>query len=108
MPPPSSISPTDNFGIALALLGVGWNFMYVAGTIMITASHRPEERGRVQGAAEISIAVITTITSFTSGALLHGLGWTAVNVGAVPLLIFAAAMTIWYTIRTARQPAPSA
>ena len=49
-----------NFGIALALLGLGWNFMYVAGTIMITASHRPEERGRVQGAAEMAIAVIAT------------------------------------------------
>ena len=66
---------------------------------MIAASHRPEERGRVQGVAEISIAVITTIMSFTSGALLHGLGWPAVNIGAVPLLAIASAMTLWYALR---------
>lgn len=93
-----------NFGVALALLGLGWNFMYVAGTIMITASHRPEERGRVQGTAEMAIAVIATTASFTSGALLHGFGWNAVNIGAAPLLVAAAGLTIWYATRKARAP----
>ncbi|MEM7021433.1 MAG: MFS transporter [Pseudomonadota bacterium] len=88
-----------NFGIALASLGVGWNFMYVAGTAMITASHRPEERGRVQGAAETIIAVLATLASFASAALLHGLGWAAVNIGAAPLLIAVAALTIWFSRR---------
>jgi len=96
-----------NFGIALALLGLGWNFMYVAGTIMITASHRPEERGRVQGAAEISIAVIATLASFTSGALLHGLGWTAVSLGTAPLLAIALGLTLWHAVRTRKRPALS-
>lgn len=96
-----------HFGIALALLGLGWNFMYVAGTIMITASHRPEERGRVQGAAEMAIAIIATLASFTSGALLHGLGWTAVNIGAAPLLITAAGLTLWYAVKASNRPVPS-
>jgi len=69
-----------NFGIALALLGVGWNFMYVAGTTLITASHRPEERGRVQGAAEMAIAGTAAATSFASAGLLNGLTlWHARN-----------------------------
>ncbi len=93
-----------HFGVALALLGLGWNFMYVAGTIMITASHRPEERGRVQGTAEMAIAIIATAASFTSGALLYGFGWNAVNVGAAPLLFAAAGLTLWYALRTARTP----
>lgn len=85
-----------NFGLALILLGTGWNFMYVAGTTMITAAHRPEERGRVQGAAELSIAIIAAVASFASGSLLHSLGWTAVNLAAAPLIILAAALTIWF------------
>jgi predicted MFS family arabinose efflux permease len=89
-----------HFGVALALLGLGWNFMYVSGTMMITASHRPEERGRVQGVAEMAIAVIATSASFLSGALLHNLGWSAVNIGAAPLLLIAAGMTVWYALRT--------
>jgi predicted MFS family arabinose efflux permease len=97
-----------NFGVALALLGLGWNFMYVAGTIMITASHLPEERGRVQGAAEMAIAITATTASFASGALLHGLGWNAVNIGAAPLLIAAAGLTLWYAAWAARAPAAGA
>ena len=97
-----------NFGIALALLGVGWNFMYVAGTAMIAASHRPEERGRVQGAAEMAIAGIATLASFASAGLLNGLGWAAVNIGAAPMLITAAGLTLWFTRRTARQAAAAA
>ena len=91
-----------NFGVALALLGLGWNFMYVAGTAMIAASHRPEERGRVQGAAEMSIAGIAALASFASAGLLNGLGWAAVNIGAAPMLIIAAGLTLWFTRRAAR------
>ncbi|NJN47383.1 MAG: MFS transporter, partial [Candidatus Competibacteraceae bacterium] len=85
-----------NFSIALALLGVGWNLMYVAGTTMIAAAHRPEERGRVQGAAEMAIAGIATLAAFATGGLLNGLGWLAVNISSVPLLIAAAGITYWF------------
>ena len=91
-----------NFGVALALLGVGWNFMYVAGTTMITASHRPEERGRVQGAAEMAIAAIATLASLASAGLLNGLGWAAVNIGAAPMLILAVGVTLWLARRSAK------
>ncbi len=97
-----------NFGVALVLLGTGWNFMYVAGTTMIAAAHRPEERGRVQGAAELSIAVIAAVASFASGGLLHGLGWTAVNLAAAPLVLAAAALTLWFARHEARRPAKQA
>ncbi len=92
-----------NFGIALALLGVGWNFMYAAGTTMIAAAHRPEERGRVQGTAEMLIAGLAALAAFTSAGLLNGLGWAAVNMGAAPLLIAAAGLTFWFSRRTARK-----
>ncbi len=96
-----------NFGIALALLGVGWNFMYVAGTTLITAAHRPEERGRVQGAAEMSIAGIAAAASFASAGLLNGLGWSAVNIGAAPMLIAAAGLTLWFARRAPARAAAS-
>ncbi len=96
-----------NFSLALILLGSGWNFMYVAGTAMIAASHRPEERGRVQGTAELSIAVIAAVASFASGGLLHGLGWEAVNLAAAPLVILAAVLTFWFARKQPRLAAQS-
>src|SRR5260370_30921027 len=41
-----------HFWLALALLGFGWNFMFVAGTTMLTQAYRPEERAKVQGLNE--------------------------------------------------------
>jgi len=35
-----------NFWAALALLGVGWNFLYVGGTTLLTSAYRPEERAK--------------------------------------------------------------
>lgn len=93
-----------NFAVALTLLGVGWNLMFVAGTTLIAASHRPEERGRVQGLAETLIAGIGAGASFAAAALLNHFGWAAVNLGAAPMLLAAAAATLWYTRRRA-QPA---
>jgi MFS family permease len=85
------------FWLSSTLLGVGWNFMYVAGTTMIAAAHGPEERGRAQGAAELAIAIIAALAAFASGGLLNGYGWEAVNLSMLPLLIVAAALTLWLT-----------
>ena len=41
----------STFMIALALLGVGWNFMFVGGTTLLTSAHAPEERGAGAGDA---------------------------------------------------------
>ena len=60
------------FLISSCLLGIGWNFTYLAGTTQITASHRPEERGRVQGTAEVIIASVGAGASFAAGGLLTG------------------------------------
>ena len=85
-----------NFYVALFLLGTGWNLMYTAGTSLIAASHTASERGKVQGAAELIISILAALAAFGSGALLHQFNWTVVNIGSLPLLITAAAITTWY------------
>ena len=88
-----------NFLLSSLLLGVGWNLMYVAGTTLIARSHTVEERGRVQGLAELGIATIAAVSAFSSGGLLTFFGWTAVNLGAIPLLLCAASITFWFVRR---------
>jgi len=90
------------FQAGLVLLGIGWNFMYVAGTTMLTQSHTAEERGRVQGMAEMAVAATGAVASFASGGLISQIGWTAVNVGMVPLLALAVAATLWHLSQSAR------
>lgn len=94
-----------HFGIALALLGVGWNFGFIGATAMLTEAHRPEERAKVQGLNDFLMFGLVTIASFSSGALMAGVGWKAVNFAALPVLAIAATALIWLVLR---RPAPSA
>jgi MFS family permease len=84
-----------NFWAALFLLGVGWNFMYVGGSALLTECHTPAERAKTQAANDFMIFVTMTVSSMSSGLLLHQSGWHAVNYGSIPFLLLAAAATLW-------------
>lgn len=83
-----------NFYSGLFLLGIGWNLMYTAGSTMTASSHRPGEKGKVQGLSELIVSISAAIAAFSSGVLLHQFGWTEVNLGSVPLIIVAAIITL--------------
>lgn len=84
-----------HFNIALFLLGVGWNFLYVAATTLLTESYRPAERARVQGLNEFLVFGATAVASLAAGAAQATLGWGSVNAIAAPIVIVALAATLW-------------
>ena len=84
-----------NFWVALFLLGVGWNFMYVGGSALLTECHMPAERAKTQAANDFMVFVTMAVSSASSGLLLSKSGWHAVNYGSIPFLLLAAAATIW-------------
>ena len=55
--------------MALALLGVGWNFMFVGATTMLSTAYSPEERVRVQAANDFMVFGTVACTAFASGAI---------------------------------------
>ncbi len=80
---------------ALLVLGVGWNFLFIGGSTLVTEAYAPEEKTRAQGALDFCVYSTMTLTSFSSGALVTTGGWTAMNLGSVlPLLLLAAAL-VW-------------
>ncbi|HEV7803687.1 MAG TPA: MFS transporter, partial [Burkholderiales bacterium] len=44
-----------NFWAALFLLGIGWNFMYVGGSTLLTECHAPAERAKTQAANDLMV-----------------------------------------------------
>jgi MFS family permease len=99
-----------HFYAALILLGLGWNFGFIGATAMLTAAHRPEERGRVQGMNDFAVFGLVGLASLASGGLMNCVGgdpvagWTAVNLAMIPMLALAFAALIWSGLRT-RRPA---
>lgn len=80
-----------HFVAALALVGVGWNFMYTGGTALLLESYEPVEKARVQGVHDLVLFVTMGVSSLTSGALVTAAGWETANWAAVPVLLVVAA-----------------
>jgi MFS family permease len=88
-----------HFWLSLVLLGVGWNFMYVGGTTLLTEAYRPAEKAKTQGANEILVFCTTATSSFASGVLVNTAGWNTLNYLALPFLAIAGAAALWLALR---------
>jgi MFS family permease len=84
-----------SFAGALILLGVGWNFLYVGGTTLLTSTYVPAEKGRAQAINDMSIFVVGLACSISAGVLLQTLGWQALNLVLLPWLGSAALAFLW-------------
>ncbi|MGB8692501.1 MAG: MFS transporter [Steroidobacteraceae bacterium] len=76
-----------HFTAALLLLGVGWNFLYVGGTTLLTTSYQPHEKTRAQATMDLCVFSTMAVTSLSSGALVSTGGWHTLNLVSIPLLL---------------------
>jgi MFS family permease len=91
-----------SFASALAILGVGWNFLYVGGTTLLTDAYLPAERGRAQAVNDLVIFVVGLASSLVAGVLLQIAGWKLMNAYLLPWLAGAIIALLWlgHTRRT--------
>ncbi len=71
---------------ALALLGIGWNLMFVAATTQLTATYAAAERFRAQGFNDLAIFGTQGLASLAAGAAISSAGWATVNLVTLPVL----------------------
>ncbi|RYI99943.1 MAG: MFS transporter [Acetobacteraceae bacterium] len=94
-----------HFGIALGVLGLGWNFMFVGATNLLATAHSAAERVRAQAANDTIVFGTVACTAFASGAVHAQAGWAVLNLTVLPALALALAMIAWQYARGARQAA---
>ena len=87
------------FLIALAALGLGWNFLYIGGTTLFTQAYRPEEKTTAQAALDFCVFSTMAITSFSSGALITTQGWTWLNLGSLVPVALTGAALLWLALQ---------
>ncbi|GLK74424.1 MFS transporter [Ancylobacter dichloromethanicus] len=88
-----------SFASALTLLGVGWNFLYIGGTTLLTTTYTATERGKAQATNDMTIFAVGLASSFSAAALLQTFGWQTLNVLLLPWLAVAAASLAWLGYR---------
>ena len=85
-----------NFWFGLVLLGLGWNFMFIGGTTLLTGAYAPEERAKTQAAHDFMVFGLVAITALSSGLLHETLGWVAVNLIAIVPIFLVFVSVVWY------------
>jgi len=75
-----------HYWYALILLGVGWNFLYVGGTTMLTLTYSMNERFKAQAVNEFTVFGISASASLLAGTVIHLYGWFTLVVLPLPLL----------------------
>jgi len=75
-----------HFWASSALLGVGWNFIFIGATTLLTETYRPAEKAKVQGLNESLVFLTMISSSLSSGAMFSASGWNLINLYALPVL----------------------
>ncbi len=84
-----------HFWSALFLLGIGWNFLFVGATTLLTQTYHANERAKSQAVNDFIVFSMVSIASLSAGSLLHFFGWRAVNFGVIPATAIILLVLFW-------------
>jgi MFS family permease len=76
-----------HYWVALVLLGVGWNFLYVGGTTLLTRTYSIEERFRAQAVNEFCVFGASASSSLLAGVVIFRFDWHTLAMLPLPLLL---------------------
>ena len=84
------------FLASMAVLGLGWNFMFVGATSLLATSHSMAERVRVQATNDFIVFGTVAVSALMSGVVHATYGWNALNYTVVTPLAIATGLVTWH------------
>ena len=77
---------TAHYMAALILLGLGWNFLFTAGSTLITTTYSHAERFKAQGLNDLIVFGTMALLTLAAGVLLEQVGWRGLLLWTLPFL----------------------
>ena len=84
--------------LALFLVGLGWNFCFVAGSTLLSSALRPAERGQIQGTSDLIAGLASGTASLSSGVILQQLGYGGLCFIGALIILIPALLMFWQRI----------
>lgn len=94
-------------GVALFLLGLGWNFCYVGGSALLADQLTPGERARTQGFNDLLVGLASALGSLESGFIFASLGYNVMAYVSAGIALIPLAAAAFWTFRRARPSLPA-
>lgn len=76
-----------NYWVALVLLGLGWNLLFIGGTVLLPRCYREGEGLKVQAINDLFIFGFQAIASLSAGWVIHLLGWQQLLIICLPFIV---------------------
>ena len=84
-----------HFWLALFTLGLGWNFMFIGGTSLLTKTYNEAEKAKTQALNDFTVFTMVTFASLGAGVLQYQLGWVMVNISVIPFILISLFSVMW-------------
>jgi MFS family permease len=84
-------------GVALFLLGLGWNFCFVAGSALFADQLSPAERSRLQGFNDLMVGTSSAIGSLSSGIIFAAVGYNMMAYISAAVAFIPLAVAVFWT-----------
>ena len=78
-----------HYWVALVLLGLGWNLLFVGGTVLLTYTYRPEERFKTQASNDFIVFAVQASASLSAGSVLYFSSWDRLNLISMGIVLVA-------------------
>ncbi|WP_139193032.1 MFS transporter [Anaerobacillus alkalilacustris] len=103
----AALAPGDSMlylVIALALLGIGWNFGLISGTALIIDSTEPNTRAKTQGTVDVFIALAGASGGALSGMVVAGSSYAILSFSGGMLSLLLIPVMIWFHRKKSVKP----
>ncbi|MEV0945536.1 MFS transporter [Rhodococcus sp. NPDC049939] len=94
----AALAPGDSLAlliVALALLGIGWNFGLISGTALVVDATVPENRPRTQGTVDVAIALAGAGGGAMSGVVMSATDYSTLSLGGGILALILIPVLFW-------------
>lgn len=88
-----------NYWIALILLGLGWNFLFIGGTSLLPRTYNENEKYKVQSLNDFLIFGFQAFAALSAGWFVFNFGWKITLLSATPLLGAQFILILWWLRR---------
>ena len=94
----AAVAPTDSMvglSIALALLGLGWNFGLISGTALIIDATNPTYRAKTQGSVDVLISLAGATGGAMSGVVVAHSSYPTLSLAGGILSLLLIPVVVW-------------
>ncbi|MDO3384733.1 MFS transporter [Gilvimarinus sp. SDUM040013] len=87
---------------ALVLLGVGWNFLFLAGTTLLPKAYSGAERFKAQAVNDFSVFSLQAAASLCAGWVLVSFGWQVQVLATLVPVVLLLLISVWALLNRQR------